>query len=190
MNLWQVIHNEGIGNMFIHVCLDNFTAEQIASLSITYIPAIVISHENQPNVVYEGSQKCSHWLTNFTMNRRRNLRSQVETQMKLIQKEHATARTTGDCVLEYIDGEMDGVNDDYAYTNTDLCQPKRFVQVGNEDANNIVTPQVKDSIIDANLMNKQITQLETNRNKDTHDLMKIMEQNQIETIIKKNMQHN
>lgn len=185
MNLWQVISNEGIDKMFNLINLDKFSSQQLSKLSIAQIPTIVISNQNQQNDVYEGPQRCSQWLNNFTANRRQQIRLQVEQKMKLVQREQALARANNG-PIEYIEDEMDGVTDTYAYTNTDLCQPKQFINIGQEENYNIMTPQVKENIIDNKSMNKQLSQLESNRNNDTNQFMKIMEQNQIQAVINKN----
>ena len=49
MNLWQVISNEGIDKMFNLINLDTFSSQQLSKLSITQIPTIVISNQNQQN---------------------------------------------------------------------------------------------------------------------------------------------
>lgn len=183
MNLWQVIYNENIVKMFIPVCLDNYSSKQIASLSIKEIPAIVIASENQAVTVFEGPQKCSQWLTMFTLNRRKNIVQQVEQQRRLIQKAQSVARNQDGGTLEYIESEMDGISDGYAYNHTDLCQPKSFVMVGNEDKYNIITPMIKEGKVDMDSMKRNLADLEASRSADTQHFMKIMEQNQIKAVL-------
>ena len=185
-NLWQVIINENIAKIFIPICLDNYSSQQLSQLRIKEIPAIVISSDKQPSAIYEGPQQCSHWLTNFTINRRQNLVSHVEAQRKLIQRAQAIARQQDGGALEYIEAEMDGVTDGYAYNATDLCQPKNFITVGEEEKYNIITPQFNENKINAKDMQSQISQLETNRNNDNKKIMEQMEQNQIKAVINYN----
>jgi hypothetical protein len=185
MNLIQVINNEGITKLFIPICLDNFSSKQIAGLSIQEIPAIVISAENKPTAVYEGPQKCSQWLNGFIINRRKNLVQQVDQQRRLIQKSQAVAREQNDGPIGYT-SEMDGISDEYSYTQIDIAQPKNFVTVGNED-NCIVTLHMDknniDGKIDAMSMARQIKEQEANRNKDTSLFKQQMEQNIIKTVV-------
>ena len=186
MNLWQVIYNEGIGRMFIPVCLDKYTSKQVQNLGIGIkeVPSIVISTQNQPSVIYEGPQKCSQWLTSFTLNRRRSLAQQIECQRRIIQKEHAKARTIEGGPIEYLDAEMEGVSDTYAYNDTDLCQPKNFVMIGDEENHRIVTLiNTKDNKVDTATLKTYIADLEKSRNSDVIQLKSDMEKRQINSII-------
>ena len=143
MNLWQVIKNENISKMFTPVCIDTFNSKQLETIAIKLVPAIVISSENQPSSIFEGTMKCSQWLTSFTINRRRNLALQVNEQRKLIQKAQAQDRIQNEGALEYNEAEMEGISDSYSYNNIELYQPKNFVTVGNEEHAKIVTLHTK-----------------------------------------------
>ena len=188
INLWQVIYNEGIARMFIPVCLDNFNSKQIATMmsSVQAIPAIVVSAENQPSAIFEGPQRCSQWLTNFTLNRRRNMAQEVNHQRKLIQKAQTVARGEDGGTDGFVDAEMDGISDTYSYNATDLCQPKNFVMVGDEDKYTIMTPQITEGKIDIDTMKRQLADLETSRGSDTTQFMHMMEQNQIRAVVNYN----
>lgn len=187
MNLWQVIYNEGLNKLFIPVCLDNFKAEDLSKLKIKEIPAIVISEEGRPASIFEGPSYCSQWLTSFTINRRKNLAMQVEERRRLIQKAQAIARNQDGGPIEYTEAEMDGVSDNYAYTSTDLCQPKSFVMVGHEDNCTIITPIVNgQSKVTADAMKRELAELDASRSRDTQDFMNMMERNQISAIVNYN----
>jgi hypothetical protein len=186
INLWQVIFNENIVKMFIPVCLDNYSSKQISQLSIKEIPAIVISAENQSSMIFEGPQKCSQWLTSFTINRRKNLAIQVENQRRLIQKAQAISRAQDGGPIEYTDTEMDGITDNYAYTATDLCQPKSYMMIGEEHKYNIITPMLTEGKIDIDYMKQQLTDLENQRNSEKQQLMNVMEQSQIKAVLNYN----
>ena len=185
INLWQVIYNEGIARMFIPVCLDNFNSKQIATMMSTVqsIPAIVVSAENQPSAIFEGPQRCSQWLTNFTTNRRKNMVHEVEKQRKLVQKAQAAIKYQDGGADGFTEAEMDGISDNYAYNATDLCQPKNFVMVGDEDKYNIMTPYIKEGKVDTESMKRQLAELEASRNADKDQFMSMMEQNQIRAVV-------
>lgn len=185
-NLLQVIFNEGIQRMFVPVCLDNSSSEDLykimTSLKIDTLPTIVISSENQQPMIFEGPQQCSQWLTNFTLNRRKNIVQVVDNQRRLIQKAQMIARNQ-DGTDGFIEAEMDGISDTYSYNLTEIGQPKNYVMVGDEDKYNIVTPQLKEGKIDDITLRKQMAELENNRNNDKRQLMQIMEQNQIKAVM-------
>ncbi len=174
--------------MFIPVCLDTFNSKQIATMMSTVqaIPAIVVSAENQPSAVFEGPQRCSQWLTNFTLNRRRNMAQEVEKQRKLIQKAQAISRGQDGGTDGFAEAEMDGISDNYSYNATDLCQPKNFVMVGEEDKYTIMTPQIVEGKVDIDTMKRQLAELESARGADTNQFMQMMEQNQIRAVVNYN----
>lgn len=186
MNLWHVINNENIVKMFIPICVDNLSSKEISQLSIKEVPAIVVSAQNVFPSIFEGPVQCSQWLTNFTINRRRNLAQQVDQQRKLIQKAHATVRMQEGGPIEYTEAEMDGVSDNYSYNNTDMGQAKSFVMVGDEENHFIRTPQMIENKVDLDAMKRQLSELESSRQSDNQQFMKIMEQNQIRSIINYN----
>lgn len=186
MNLWQVICNENITNIFILVCVDDFTIKDLANLEVSVVPSIVISAENQPSETHEGPVACSRWLTGFTMNRRKNLAARVDQQRRVIQKAQADVRRQEDGALDYAEAEMEGVSDMYSYTGTDLCQSKNFVMVGDEHKYNILTPQIHEGKIDLNAMKRQMELVEDARSKDTQQYMKTMESEQIKAIVNHN----
>lgn len=183
MNMMNVIKNEGIMLMFKLICLDKLTSEQCSKLQIKEIPAIVISAENHQTSIFEGPQKCSQWLNNFTINRRKNMIQQVEQQRRLIQKANAIAREKEGGPLEYIDAEMNGVTDNYSYHNTELSQPKNFAIIGSEQTLSISTPQIIETKIDRNQMNKNLKDIEAKRNIENIELKNIMERTQINKIL-------
>jgi hypothetical protein len=184
-NIRQVIYNEKIGNMFEMVCIENLNSKQIASLPFKHVPAIMISAESQQSALHEGPLKCSQWLTNFTINRRKNLSQVVNQNMKLIQKAQTLDRIQNEGAIEYNEAEMDGVSDNYSYTGTDLYQPKNFVTVGREEDYSIVTPHLrqKESMIDSTMMTKDLAELESMRNADNIQLMNSMERDQIRRVL-------
>jgi hypothetical protein len=186
MNLWQVIYNEGIGRMFIPVGLDKYTSKQLQNigLGIKEVPSIVINTQNKPPEIYEGPQKCSQWLTNFTLNRRRCLAQQIENQRKLIQKEHAKIRYMEGGPMEYSECEMDGVSDEYAFNGTDLCQPKNYVMVGDEKNSRIVTLiNTNDCKVDKDTLKSYICDIEKSRKMDDQQMLGDMERRQIDAVI-------
>lgn len=176
--------------VFIPVLLDNFSSKDIASLSIREVPAIVISAENQPAAIFEGPQKCSQWLNNFTFNRRKNLAQHVDQQRKLIQKAQAEMRIQEDGAIEYAEAEMDGISDNYAYNHTDLCHPKNFVSIGDEDKYSIMTPQLVEGKVDESTMKKYLAELESSRMAENNQFMKQMEQSQIKSVINNRNNYN
>lgn len=185
MNMLSVIKNEDIMNIFKLICLDNMSAEQCSKLQINEIPAIVISDAIHKPSIFEGPQRCSQWLNNFTINRRKNMIQQVEQQRRLIQKAHIEAREKEGGPLEYNEAEMSGMTDNYSYHNTELAQPKNFALIGSEQNINISTPQINETKIDRNQMNKNLKDIEYKRKQENTEIISLMEREQINTIVSK-----
>jgi hypothetical protein len=185
--LWAVISNEGIQKMFVPVCLDKMTSKDLSKLSITKVPAIVISGENQHPAIYEGPQQCSVWLNSLIQNRRTNMKQYVENQRKLIQKNQAQARIQEGGAMEFVGDEMEGISDGYAYMSMDIYQPKNFVPVNQENNFRIITAQVNNETkIDKERMTRELNVLKGSRDQDTEGLKRMMEQNQINAIFTAN----
>jgi molecular chaperone DnaK (HSP70) len=180
VELFIIIMNEGIKDIFILKCLDGFSSEQLCSLPMKQLPAIILEDQNGMYHVYEGAKQCGNWINAIIQNRRLNINMHVENQRKMIQKEHANLRNqNGYSELEYNEEEMEGVSDSYSYVATDLHQAKNFIPVGQEENFNIVTPQMKEATLKKDEMIKNINFLKDDREKDTNELKKIMEQKQI-----------
>lgn len=173
---------DGINQMFTMICIDEFSSNQIASLQLRKVPAIVISQQNRKPEIYEGAMECSKWLKMFTYNWKMTQKQRVTNQIKMNQKARYEAVRRGGAI-EFIEAEMDGIGDDYAYVATDLCQPKSFAVVGSEETNNIATPQLQQNKLDKHEMTKQMNKLNSKIQKDTLEFRKLMEQKQIQAVV-------
>ena len=188
MSLCQVIHNEKISDMITFICIDNYTSKQLETLIFSQVPVIVITqNEESKPIIYEGSLKCSEWLTGFTYNRRKNIAKEVNERRKLIQKSQIEDREKNGGALEYNETEMNGISDEYSYCNTDLSQPKNFVNVGNESSTKIFSVDKKEEKINSLTMKKSLKETEINRENDKKEFMKLMEQKQIKAVLNSTM---
>jgi hypothetical protein len=183
MNLWQVICNEDIAKMFVLVCIDTMSSDEIIKLSVKKVPSIVVSVDNKPPGVFEGPAMCSGWLTNFTLTRRQNIANSVNEQRKMIQKTHAMARDQSGGPLDYSETEMDGTTDIYSYTNSDIAQPKNFVPIGMEHAFHIKTPDLKEGKLDNATAKRYTVEAENTLLREVEDFKRQMEQNQIKSVV-------
>ncbi len=182
--LWTVIINEGLQRMFVPVCLDNMSTKNIAELKLERIPAIVILSDTQRPIVYEGSKNCGDWINTIIKNRRLNTKQHVETQQRLVNQNKSMIRSNEQgSALEYVMEEMDGVSDAYSYVATDMYQPKNYVPVGQENSFGLVTPQDTEHKINAIDITANIREVMRGRERDTIELQKNMEQQQIQIIM-------
>ena len=180
--LINVIVNEGIMRMFVPICLDNMSQSDIIRMNFKYVPTIIVIGDNKQTTIYEGPEKCGPWINTLIQRRRSQIKQYAENQRRNVQKINNTfANNTS--ALEYITDEMEGVTDGYAFVATDLYQPKNFVPIGQETNFNLLTPQDKEIKINQNEMDAHLNELATHRDKDVTTMQKIMEQNQIKTIM-------
>ena len=188
-NILRVISNEGIDRLFTFIRLDNISSKELqsiaSSIGIKSVPTIVINVENHSPGIYEGPSMCDQWLTSFTLNRRNNIAQEVDNQRKLIQKAQTIARAQGGLTEGFAEAELEGISDNYSYNATDLCQPKSFVMIGDEDKHFIMTPQISEGKVDTDTMRRQLAEIESARTTDTLQMQKIMEQNQIRAIFER-----
>src|SRR5205823_1587542 len=115
-----------------------------------------------------------------------NLANQVDARRRLIQKAHTDARIQEEGALEYIEAEMEGVTDEYAYTNTDFAQAKNFIPVGYEDKYNIITLTTKENKIDRSSLDRHMADIKSGRDGDENKLRSVMEENQIRAVLNYN----
>lgn len=182
MELWQVVMNEGIQQMFVPICLDRMSSRELAQLKLEKVPTIIITAPNQNPQLMEGPKQCSQWLNQIIQNRRNNMMQYVEQQRRLIQKQQQDKKMQEGC-LEFIGEEMDGVSDAYSYLATDMYQPKNFIPVGQEENYRMATIQVTENKLTKDEMTRNLTDIRNNREKDTEELKQIMEENQIQQIM-------
>jgi hypothetical protein len=187
MSLCEVIHNEKISDMITFICIDNYTSKQLETLIFKQVPVIVITQDDNKPMIYEGAIKCSQWLNAFTYNKRKMIAKEVNEKRKQIQKSQIEDRQNFGGALEYNDSEMNGISDEYSYCNTDLPQPKSFVNVGNEGATKIFTIANNENKISNITLKKTLKETEINRENDKRDFIKIMEQKQISAVINSTM---
>lgn len=187
LQLLNVIMNEGIQKMFILICLDELSQEQLISLSsqLNLFPTIIISNEKRSEA-YQGPQECSQWLNTFLQNRRLSIMQRVTQQRRLIARKQYLEKMKNDGVMEFNEEEMDGITDSYAFNTTiDLAHSKNFIPVGQEENFNIVTPQNRFSKLDYKTVKSKLSDIEKERNLDVNDITSFLEKEQIRSILMK-----
>jgi len=183
MELWRVINNEGIQQMFIPVCLDRMSSKDISQLKLEKIPSIIIVSPNTPPQILEGPKHCGNWLNQIIQNRRNTMMQQIDTQRRLIQKQQQEKKMQEGGALEFIGEEMEGISDAYSYLATDMYQPKNFIPVGQEENYRMATIQMKENKISTDELSRNISDLRNNREKDSDEMKRTMEQNQLQIIM-------
>lgn len=182
MNIYNIIIQNGLGRLFQETDVTKLALQELQSLQMRGIPTIVISSPNTKPEVHDGPQACAQFINTLIINRRSSQITETESRMKMIQKAQRDSRLKTEGPSEYSEAEMAGTSDNYSYMQSDIFQPKSFVLVGQEDAINVVTPQVTESKIGKKQMASNLSSLQRQRDQDLNTYKSGMEQRQIDAV--------
>lgn len=113
--LLQLLQSDGILSSFKLFCVDG-RLNQIPP-QITIVPSMIVKNNNKILVANEIFE----WIKNI----------------KFIRGEGGVGGKQGP--IGWVDGEMNGTSDGFAYTNVDKAQPKSYFKIGGEEENAIYT---------------------------------------------------
>ena len=169
--LIRLMKNEGIISYFRMICVDG-NIENIPK-TITQVPAILTTDTNKIYLANEAFK----WLQGIKYMRQKNLNK------KIIEYNIYKNMQVGG-PHSFISSEMNGISDNFAYTNIDMAQPKTFQDYGKDDQNVILTPP-KDTIkINSTQQNKKLKEIELAREQQSKLFNETMKQEQIKAVIK------
>lgn len=159
-NLILLLRNLNILMNFEMVCIDDLIAQKKPLPPfIKTVPALVLPEINS---VFQG-REAFEWVEKLRL-------STIKMNMLRSQQSLGPAG--------FVNTEMNGFSDNFAYTSTDMPQPKSFLPYGEDDKYGIYTGH-EGTKISENELNKQISQIETNRKDQEKQLTNIIEQNRI-----------
>ena len=130
-NLLRVLQNEKLLCYFNLICVDD-NLDKIPP-QITIVPTMIVSTINRPLVAKETFE----WVNRVKFIRQQNINANYI-------KRHMWINNKG--ALPWIQGEMSGLSDSYAYTNVDKAQSHTYFDVGSEKVNAIFTAEEQPKI--------------------------------------------
>jgi len=172
MNIIQIIQNQGLMQAFRLFCVDDMTDEQVSQSGLTAVPTIIIYGQNNQRQVFEG-KRAFDWLQSLMINRQQWM-MKVEENRRNILKHNAMINNGGP--QGFIQTEMSGLSDDYAYLAMDMAQPKQYMMKGQDENYSIITLKGKDTKLGEREQKDLVNQYQRNRDIQSDQLAKIVEQ--------------
>ncbi len=163
-NLILLMRNLNILMNFEMVCIDDLIAQKKPLPSfLKTVPALVLP---EINGVFQG-REAFEWVEKLRL-------STIKMNMLRTQQNMGPAG--------FVNTEMSGFSDNFAYTSTDMPQPKSFLPYGEDDKYGIYTGHEGNKLTE-NDLKQQINQIENNRKEQEKQLSNIIEQNRTNSIL-------
>lgn len=171
-NLLRLLQNENLLSYFKLFCVDDRLNE--IPVAITVVPTLVVSTVSKPLVAQEAFE----WVQQIKFLRQKNMEN---TQNKIKQDNLPTFMNQDKKLLGYVDQEMGGISDNFAYTKIDKALPHSYFSLGEEDKNAIFTaPETKK--IKKGEQDSLIKNLETDRNTQDGTYKNQMKYQQLQSV--------
>ena len=171
-NLRKMMHNENILQYFEPQCIDN-KEDYYKRIGITHVPTLIVADVPKPLVSVDAFK----WLQDIKRIRYQNM---IDNNKKIIQQ-NMMKNMQMEGPNAFMIGEMTGLSDKFAYTDTDMAQPKSF-SYGNEDA--IYTAPVEEDKISKADQAKLIKDAEQARLLQAQEFETKMKKGQLDAIIR------
>lgn len=163
-NLILLMRNLNILMNFEMVCIDDLIAQKKPLPPfLKTVPALILP---EINGVFQG-REAFEWVEKLRL-------STIKMNMLRTQQNTGPAG--------FVNTEMNGFSDNFAYTSTDMPQPKSFLPYGEDDKYGIYTGHEGTKLTEQDLK-QQINQIETNRKEQEKQLSNIIEQNRTNSIL-------
>ncbi len=163
-NLILLMRNLNILMNFEMVCIDDLIAQKKPLPPfLKTVPALILP---EINGVFQG-REAFEWVEKLRL-------STIKMNMLRTQQNMGPAG--------FVNTEMNGFSDNFAYTSTDMPQPKSFLPYGEDDKYGIYTGHEGTKLTEQDLK-QQINQIETNRKEQEKQLSNIIEQNRTNSIL-------
>jgi|AntRauTorckE6833_2_1112554.scaffolds.fasta_scaffold25811_2 hypothetical protein len=182
-NLLRLLQNENLLSYFKLFCVDDRLNE--IPIAITVVPTMIVSTVSKPLVAQEAFE----WVQQIKFLRQKNMENTQVQQNNLSKFMNQDKKLLG-----YVDQEMGGISDSFAYTKIDKALPHSYFGLGEEDQNVIFTaPETKkikkgeqDSLI-KKLENDRTTQDGTYKNQMKYQQLQSVYNDQEQSDNNKNM---
>lgn len=172
-DLIRSMKNEGILQYFRMICVDNNI--QNIPANITQVPAIITTDTNRVYLANEAFK----WLQGVKYMRQQKIN---ESNKKLIEYNiQKNAQSGGP--HSFISTEMNGISDNFAYTDIDMAQPKNFQEYGKDDRDIILTPPI-DTKINTSQQSKKLKEAELSREQQNKVFSENMKQGQLQAVLR------
>ncbi len=171
IDLMKLMDAYGIRNKFLLRCVDDM---DVIPPGLDRVPTLIIYGIPRPFVGNDAMK----W---FEDNKMYFAQQSAELQTKMHLYNMAKNAQDNNNPHGFSECEHGGLSDEFAYTDTDMSQPKSFVNYGN-DGDIIVTPP-KDSKLSISVQQRLIKDATNIRNDQEKEYAKMMKQDQINKLM-------
>ncbi len=175
-NLITLLQNENFLAYFKMICVDDIGREQLPP-QIKMVPTMIVTGVNKP-LVAEAAFK---WIEQAKFIRQQEL---ADTNKRIIQQNLVNmAKNNKKGPLGFVEQEMTGISDTFAYKDIDKAQPHSYVGAGDENKNSIFTAPEQGKISKNEQLTK-IKEMEKDRNEQEENYGQMMKQQQLQAVMK------
>jgi len=174
-DLLKLMDSHGVLNKFFLKCIDDM---ETLPKGLERIPTLIVVGINKPLVAREAMEWFDSMRPIFSQQNNDMLSKKI---MFNIMKNNTEANTGP---KGYVHCEYDGISDTFAYTNTDMAQPKTFCEF-EKDGTVIYTPPCEDKsmAIKDTEQKRYINDLQRTRKQQESEFTNIMRQGQVDAVI-------
>lgn len=181
-NFIRILNNEGLIQYFKLICVDNL--KEIPS-GITRVPAVITADTNKIYLADDAFK----WLQTIKYLRQQQIDINERNRRIIQYNIHKNSQTLSSGPKEFLQSEMTGISDNYAYTHIDInkdiemAQPKNFQQYNKNISEDVIlTPMMEDQKI-SNLQ-KKIKDIETSREQQNKQFNEVMKNEQLHAVMR------
>ncbi len=172
----RLLQSEGLLNNFKLICVDEHL-DRIPP-QITHVPTMIVETMKFPIV----GNNILKWIESirFIKNNKQPTANPPIIQENKNQDGYNESRP----ILGYIESEMSGISDNFAFKDIDIALPHAFVEYGKDDKNPIFTAPDDSTVkITAGDQNKRIRESEELRKKQDEEYQQVMKERQLYALL-------
>ena len=178
-DLITLLQNENLLSNFVMFCVDGRLKE--VPSHITVVPTMIVSGINKPLVGKEPFE----WVNKVKFLRQQ---STMSMNKQIIMQQNLMRMANKKGPHGFLNDEMNGISDTFAYTKTDVALPHRYV--GANDDKNAIFTALEQSKISKDEQQKRMEQLELDRTKQDSHFSGVMKTQQLHAVMQSEQNNN
>jgi len=173
-NLLTILKNENMIQNFVLFCVDGRLHD--VPPNVTMVPTMIVSGINKPL----AGKETFEWINKAKFLRQQNT---MNMNKQNIMKMNLMRMASKKGPHGFLNDEMNGISDGFAYTKTDMALPHRYVSAAEKNKNAIFTaPESKQKISPAE-QQRRIEELQKEREGQDTSNSEVMKKQQINAVI-------
>lgn len=171
----KLLKATGLLNNFKLICVDDNLSN--IPQQITRVPTMIMSNMKYPLVANDIIK----WIEGIRF--MRSQKQTVEAPLPPTPEKTDTEYTDNRPILGYIESEMSGMSDNFAFKDIDVALPHAFVEYGKDDKNPIFTAPESLKKLTSSDQNKIIRDTNETRRKQDEEYEQIMKERQMYALL-------